>query len=144
MNFRVDDYFETRNDNPNLRSYRVFLNNNTYLLYYDKDQLREVYFMSVYPNYFMGVRADLKTISHYYIKDGGDFINRYENGVHDRTYRVLNKEITTCVVDGKERIYTAQYRPVTVNEQKLYVDLTQFLKKFRLAGMTSLFSPKEP
>ncbi len=148
-NFVVTNSIETRSDNQDLIGYRVYLDFKKYVLYYDKDQLREVYFMSRYPKYFMSCRTDMKTVSHYYIletKDNGveSIIKRYENGIHDRTYIEESPNITTCVVDGIKRIYTFRHEPVTVDSNKLYIDLVTFLEQFDALGMSKLFSPKEP
>ena len=147
MNFVVTDTIETRSDDPNLIGYRVYLDFTKYVLYYDKDQLREVYLMSRYPKYFMSCRTDMETVSHYYIIDILDeksIIKRYENGKHNRTYTIENDEITTCIVDGVQRVYTLIRECPNVDENKLYDDLVTFLKKFNDLDMDKLFVPKEP
>lgn len=149
MSFVVLPEFETRSDSADLIGYKVSLAGKAYMLYYDKDQLKEVYF-SFSPTYFMSCRTDMKTVSHYYytgaVSDtGSDILKRYENGIMNRIY-LDNRAtgISTCIVDGIERIYTTTYGKVNVNQAKLYDDLVNFLVKFNSLGLYKLFSPKEP
>lgn len=147
MNFVVRPEFETRNDNVNLIGYKVSLAGKAYMLYYDKKQLREVYFY-ISPEYFMSCRSDMKTISHYYTTStaaGSDIVKRYENGILNRVYEDNRATgISTCIVDGIERVYTTTYGEVNVNQAKLYDDLVDFLVKFSSLGLYKHFSPKEP
>lgn len=142
MEFVVRDYVETRSDNADLIGYFVYFGNKSYIIYYDKDQLREVYFIARYKNYFMSSRADLKTISHYYITD--KVVKRYENGIHNQTYYLIDKNTATCSKDGVEIVYKANFEKANVDKDKLYKDLTAFLVKFNTFGMYELFSPNEP
>ena len=148
MSFTVDNRIELRSDNADLCGYKVFLDDKIYVLYYDKDRLREVYFMARFDNYFMSCRTDMKTVSHYYIMnegaDGKSFIKRYENGIHDRTYLVERYDIVTCVIDGVKRAYTLKQGPGKHEHRKLYSDLVSFLEQFNSLGLFKLFSPQEP
>lgn len=147
INFKVDNLIERRNDNPDLLAYRVHLDDKQYVMYYDKDELKEVYFVNRFKNYFMSCRSDMKTISHYYIdKTNPDnkVMRRYENGVHNRTYLMKTSRLITCTVDGQERIYTTTEETVTVDPQKFYSDLIFFLKKFNTLKLYELFTPNEP
>ena len=143
-NFIVDAYVETRTDKPDLKSYRVRLDDKWYTLCYDCDQLREVYFnlTPTCQTYLMSCRADLRTVSHYYVH--GNIIKRYENGLQDRIYTIVNNNTITCVVDVVERVYKAHFKPVIVDQNKLYTDLILFLDAFNKLNMSTLFSPKEP
>ena len=141
MHFSVENYIETRSDNPNLSGYAVHLGNSTYIMYYDRNRLREVYFLSEFPNYFMSSRADMKTISHYYID--GNQIRRYENGVLNQVY-TTSPLYTTCIKNGKKVVYIVNYGKKNFSKQKLYEDLTNFLRVFNEKEMYKLFSPQEP
>ena len=141
--FVVQDKVETRNDNPELRLYRVFLDHYKYILCYEKDQLKEVYFMNRFKNYFMSCRTDFKTISHYYVSI--PYIKRYEQGVCNRIYTMKSATTTTCQVDNIERVYTLFNRTVDVNLiNKFYTDLTTFLIQFYALELDQQFFPKQP
>lgn len=142
MFFGVENFIETRSDNPNLSGYKVYLGNATYMMYYDRKLLREVYFLSGFPNYFMSSRTDMKTISHYYID--GNQIRRYENGVLNQIYTVFPPMYTICVKNGKEVVYKVNYGKKKFSKQKLYEDLTNFLHIFNEKEMYKLFAPQEP
>lgn len=139
---------ETRSDNPDLRGYTIYLDDKKYIMYYEKDLLREVYFISNFKDYFMSCRTDFKTISHYYIvhKSGeNSIIKRYENGVHNRTYTIESSNITTCFVDGIKRVYSAGwYEGDEFLRNKLHTDLVSFLTQFTALGLDKLASPQEP
>lgn len=144
MSFVVLPEFETRSDNADLIGYKVSLAGKAYMLYYDKDQLKEVYF-SFSPTYFMSCRTDLRTISHYYTTADGRIVKRYEDGLINRIYYDNRAAgISTCTVDGIERIYTTTYGKVNVNQAKLYDDLVNFLVEFNSLGLYKFFSPQEP
>ena len=146
INFKVDNLIERRNDNPDLLAYRVHLDDKQYVMCYDKDELKEVYFINRFKNYFMSCRSDMKTISHYYIdKTNPDnkVMRRYENGVHNRTYLMKTSRLITCTVDGQERIYTTTEETITIDPQKFYNDLTVFLSKFNTLKLYELFAPNE-
>lgn len=144
MNFIATTWVETRSDNSDLKGYKVYLDNKIYVLYYDKNTLREVYFMSEYPRYFMSCRTDMKTISHYFYDATGKIIKRYENGQPNRTYTIINSRLTTCNYAGVERRYESQHINLDqAFQDKLYNDLVNFLDQFISLGLTELFSPKE-
>ena len=147
MAFRVLNYHETRDDDPNLHGYKVIYNGQDYELFYDKESLREVYFLSHFYHYFMSCRVDFTTISHYYTNnytpDGVQYIKRYENGVNDQNYYLGP---CTCYCDSKTnpRTYTACLDPIEVNVKKLRNDLITFLDKFYALGLDKHFCPEEP
>ncbi len=137
--FKVYDIIERRNDNPDLLGYAVNLNNKNYVVYLNKHDLKEVYFL-LSSSYFMSCREDMKTISHYYIKDG--IIKRYENGKLNRTYHT-EKNVIWCYNNDKKIIYTSGEEKVE-NKKEIYNYLIKFLKKFNKNKLYKLFSPEEP
>ena len=144
--FSVDNLIEVRSDNPSLKGYRVHLNNKTYVLYYENDLLREVYFMSLFDDYFMSCRTDMKTISHYYRKSHG-VIRRYENGEYNRSYYTTAGFAFYYKHSQQGRIKVT-YRTLDNikinNADQLLIDLSGFLQEFNERKMYRLFSPKEP
>lgn len=90
--------------------------------------------MARFKNYFMSCRPDMKTISHYYIINKGNgeksLIKRYENGIHNRTYTIESRGVTTCIVNGIKIVYTVHSGVVITNHTKFYNDLLNFLDKF--------------
>lgn len=154
MDFIFLEWHETRSDNPDLHGYKVHLDGQQYILYYNKDQLREVYFLGRFKNYFMSCRTDFKTISHYYIEnikkpghttDGTTgYIRRYEQGTHDRTYVIKGSAVTMCTINNTLRVYTATNNVPKVDRNKVYTDLLAFLAKFYALGLDKLFAPQEP
>lgn len=148
MIFQVEDRYELRSDNPNFCGYRVSLDTKIYILYYDKDQLREVYFIDWFKNYFMSCRTDFKTISHYYIEyfephcKALGCIKRYEQGVHNQIYLMESCSVTSCTVNGIPRVYTVINETPKVDQNKLKVDLLAFLKQFYNLGLDKQFSPE--
>lgn len=143
--FWAQDYYEVRNDDPNLVLYSVVLANKRYILCYDKDQLREVYFMKPLGNrkYFMSCRADFSIVSHYYISL--PYILRYEAGKLNRTYTMRSPTVTVCQVGDTERVYTLLTKHVAEDlKEKFYIDLTTFLAEFNKRGFNTLFSPVRP
>lgn len=141
MDFEVENFVETRSDNPNLAGCKVHLDGFIYFLYYDKETLREVYLMGRYPKYYMSCRADMTTVSHYYIE--GDKIKRYENGVLNQIYTMYSPIITLCEKNGEEVIYKVQRGTYLFTPQKLYDDLIKFLQDFNEKEMYNLFIPQE-
>ena len=145
MNFIATTWVETRSDNSALKGYKVYLDNKKYILYYDKNNLREVYFMSEYPRYFMSCRADMKSISHYFYDTTGNVVKRYEDGQQNRTYTIISPQLTTCNYCGVERRYETRHINLDTDfQEKLYNDLVNFLNQFTSLGLTKLFSPNEP
>jgi hypothetical protein len=150
MDFKIIKWHETRNDNPDLHGYKVHLADYGYIMYYDKEQLREVYFLDRAPNYFMSCRVDFKTISHYYMESIKNpirttgYIRRYEHGKLDRTYLVKGPAVTMCTIGDTRRIYTATTDISNVNPEKLKADLEVFLDTFYELGLDKYFSPEEP
>ena len=145
-NFEVADLIERRNDNPDILTYKVYLDDNEYVISYDKDKLKEVYFVRNFENYFMSCTSDMKTISHYYIhKEDPEnkFMNRYENGKLNRVYKVITNRYITCVVDGFERIYITEEEIPEIQPEKCYNDLKDFLDKFNKLKLYEQFSPNE-
>lgn len=121
------------------------------MMYYDKDILREVYFVSEFSNYFMSCRVDMSIVSHYYIKKIPDtyylLIKRYENNIYNRSYVVINGSLAVSYsrVDSVERIYTSRTIELSPDfGTKLQEDLLIFLTKFNKLGLSTLFSPQEP
>jgi murein tripeptide amidase MpaA len=119
-------------------------------MYYDKDTLREVYFLSEFSNYFMSCRTDMSTISHYYIKKIPDsyyfLIKRYENNIYNRAYVIINNNLTASYsrVDSVERIYKSYPAELSLDlSKKIQGDLLMFLSKFNKFGLSDLFSPQE-
>lgn len=149
MAFALFKQFELRSDNPNLLGLTVRLDDQVYSLCYEKDQLREVYFMSVFKNYFMSCRSDFKTISHYYTLPvqnpirTNHIIKRYENGICNRVYLCKGRE-TVSTTDGSKRVYTLYYETPSIEVNKVYADLVIFLTRFKQLGLDQLFSPEEP
>ena len=147
MDFTVYDYVETRSDNSDLKGYIVRLDDKKYILYYDKDLLREVYFIGHFRNYFMSCRVDMKTISHYYMyKDNptNKFIKRYENGKCNRIYKIQSSNVITSVVQKQERVYVVNSQKPAIDQTTLYNDLIKFLDEFYAAHLNNLFLPNEP
>jgi hypothetical protein len=151
MNFVLTNHVETRSDNPNLKGYRVYLGNKKYIMYYNKDILHEVYFMSEFPKYFMSCRVDLNTVSHYYYQDIPNsnyfLIKRYEKGILNRTYIVVSNNLTVSYLrmDDTERLYKTTCENLS-NELAVNVqnDLLNFLEQFNKLNLYNLFSPQEP
>lgn len=141
MDFKVDNLVETHNQGP-YKAYRVRMDGNVYVVAYDGEHIKEVYFMFYKQKYFMSCRSDMKTISHYYID--GDIIRRYEEGILNREYFILDDNTGICYVNNEKRIYSTQ-RGVTIeNPNKIQVDLLQFLEKFNSLALSQFFNPQEP
>ncbi len=144
MEFIVRNKIETRTDNPNLREYQVRLNGSVYIMCYEGEKLREVYFMLRFPKYFMSCRTDFVTISHYYITDSKTII-RYENGILNRTYH-RDKSTTYYVDNGKKVKYilhdNIQHSLHKTNQ--LHQDLTTFLQEFYSRKLDTQFCPLPP
>lgn len=142
--FFIENKAEIRSDNSDMIGYRVHWNEMIYVMYYDKDDLREVYFIDFFPCYFMSCRTDFQTISHYYIYD--NFIKRYENGALNRFYLIVNTDTLMCYKNkNKDRvIYQRVETPLRHEVQKIKNDLLSFLRTFDKKNFYQLFSPKEP
>lgn len=139
MSFSVCDLIEFRSDNPGLVGFKVKLNEQVYIMYYQGSCLKEVYFMSLYDNYFFSCRTDFKTLSHYFIK--GSVISRYENGIYNRNYFCLPDNRVVCYKEDKvtkkinKIVYTTYNRVHISNYQRLENNLTDFLKEFYEKGL---------
>ena len=147
--FFVDSCYGLRSDSPNTIEYCVFLGffpqAHRYILSYEGDSLKEVYFTERFTNYFMSCRTDFKTISHYYTSK--PYIKRYENGVCNRIYTFKSKGTVVCSVNGVMRKYTTHNRQKPLTDdfvKKLYLDLTNFLATFNNLGLNRFFLPTEP
>ena len=137
----VKNWKERRSDNADLTGYCVYLKDKKFIMYYDKDTLREVYFMYFFPKYCMSCRTDMKTISHYYSE--ADIIKRYENGIHNKTYYYIDRNTASCIKNNKEVLYIADYNNNHSMEPKLRHDLINFLSQFYDLKLYEHFTPKE-
>lgn len=150
MSFKVASFVETRSDNPDLYNYTVRLDGYKYVLCYEKDCLREIYFIgrpSQFKGYFMSCRADFTIISHYYDINPGRYlraVKRYEQGICNRTYFQEAPDRIFCMVDGIKRVYQLHRKPPLINSDKLQADLVAFLEQFNQRGFDKLFSPERP
>lgn len=148
IDFRLDNLVERRNDTSDIITYRTYLNGKCYVMSYDKDKLKEVYFVRQFKNYFMSCRNDMQTISHYYIDKtdpNNKVMRRYENGKLNRIYKVITNRYITCTVDGQERIYISKTEDVSnLDPVKFQNDLTEFLTQFNTLKLYNEFSPNEP
>lgn len=133
--FKVYNIIEYRSDIPLWAMFRVnHTDGKDYLMAYDKDGLREVYFVGEgIPNYFMSCRArDLTQISHYYVDRMHNEVRRYENGKHNRTIYDERNGIMWC----RSHIYKqVAYDSSTVNAKSLHKDLEEFLNRFYASGL---------
>ena len=144
VNFKISNSIERRSDNSNLAGYKVSLNNKHYIVYYDGNELREVYFMFYSREYFMSCRPDMKTIHHYYVVK--NTIKRYENGVLNQVYLIKDKGEIVCMKDNQlvtyKQYYGIEHSPET--QEKIYNDLVNFIDKFNSLELNHLFSPERP
>lgn len=139
--FEVLDAIEHRSDDEKYAGYGGKLNNQSFLIYYYGDQVKEVYLGD--DRYFMSCRPDMKTISHYY--NDGKIIKRYENGVLNRIY--YQKDNDTWYVENNKKVVYHLDMNVKVSDHmknKIYKDFTQFLEKFNQLKLYELFQPQEP
>ena len=133
--FDIYNIVEYRSDDPTWIMWRVrHTDGKDYLMAYDKDGLKEVYFVGEgLPNYFMSCRAkNLRQISHYYVDDKKSEIRRYENGYLNRTVYDEHNGIMYC----DTHMYVQ--KPITTEEiqpEKLYNDLVEFLNRFEKSGI---------
>lgn len=135
MNFYVYNIVEYRSDDPTWIMWRVrHTDGKDYLMAYDKEGLKEVYFVGEgIPNYFMSCRAkNLRHISHYYVDNEKSEVRRFENGYHNRTVYDKHNGIMFCAT------HTYAQKPITtekVDPAKLHKDLVEFLDRFYKSGL---------
>ena len=132
--FDIYNIVEYRTDDESWIMWRVnHVDGKDYLMAYDKDGLKEIYFVGEgLPHYFMSVRSkDLKHISHYYVDNEKHEVRRYENGYLNRTIIDHQNGIMTCPT----HMYVQ--KPITfekIEPEKLYNDLVDFLERFKKTG----------
>lgn len=150
MSFILDPWVETRSDNLNLRGYKGILDGKRYILYYDKTKLREVYFVGLFPNYFMSCRSDFTAISHYYEhlskKFSNSYINRYDNQKLTKVYYYAFEHVlySPATETDPVRYYRYQHTKPELNPEAVEADLRRFLVEFYNLGLDKHFCPEEP